>query len=141
MKKEQPEATNVATVCDKDSPDAALMEAYMREHGVTAVRYTLRDLDRLNGDVNEGRIKRVIFVRAEDLLEGIFNDEIRYGRWLTTGTQVELVEPAGTDTAACLAATARAWERHCVKHRRRQVVAGLILGTIAVAAAFIVVRL
>jgi hypothetical protein len=130
----------VAVVYDKRGPDTTGMEAYLKTQAVAAHRYALRDLDGLNCDVCAGRVNRVIFVRVQDFLEGIFNDEIKYARWQAAEVQVDFVESPEPDASAHLAALGRAWEKHCRARRRRQTVAGLILGTIAVAAAYVVVQ-
>jgi hypothetical protein len=82
----------------------------------------------------------VVFVRAADLLEGIFNNEIKYSDWVTAGVPVSFIESADGDIARCMANVGEAWDRHQVARRRRQTVAGIILGIIAIAAAFVVVR-
>ena len=130
----------IAAVCDKRGPDAARMEAYLKCKAITAKWYALRDLADLDRDVREGRVGGVVFVRAADLLEGIFNNEIKYSDWVTASVPVSFFESVDGDTARCMANVGEAWDRHQVARRRRQTVAGIILGIIAIAAAFVVVR-
>jgi hypothetical protein len=156
-------AKSVAAVYDKHGPDAADMDAFLVSNGVTVERYAFRDLDDLDTDVCEGRVGRVIFARAEDLLAGVFNNEIKLGEWMAVGVRLDFLKESeqerteignkkpvpsvkssstkDTGIVPWLACTAAAWERHRVGYRRRQIVAGAILGLIAVAAAFLVVLL
>ena len=87
----------VAAVCDKRGPDAARMEAHLKSEAITAKWYALRDLADLDRDVREGRVGGVVFVRAADLLEGIFNNEIKYSDWVTASVPVSFLDSPDGD--------------------------------------------
>jgi hypothetical protein len=128
----------IAAVCDRKGPDAPRMEAHLQSIGAAARWYALRDLDDLDVDVCAGRLGRVVFMSASDLLEGIWSGEITYSRWLAAGVTAEFVDSPGTDAAACLATVSQTWDAYGRRQKRRHTAAGLILSVIAIAAAFAV---
>lgn len=131
---------SVAAVCDKHSPDAARMDAYLREQGLSARWYALRDLDDVDREVCAGRTQQVVFLNWSDLLQGMWNREVSFDQWLKMQAEVRFVEAPGDTSAACLAAVSEAWSAHKRARRRRQAISGLILSLVAVAAAFAIVQ-
>lgn len=129
----------VAAVCDKHGPDAARMEAHLRATGEPARWYALRDLDDVDREVRAGHTQRVVFIRWQDLLAGLWNGEMSLDAWLSAHATVGFVESSG-DNADCLTAIAQAWSLHKRARRRRQAVSGIILSIIALICAFIVVQ-
>ncbi|MCL2329978.1 MAG: hypothetical protein FWC56_01595 [Phycisphaerae bacterium] len=144
--------TNVkwfAVVCDSRGPDATRMKTYVETQvgdvnatAATTMRwYALRDMDKVNGDVLAGRVDRVVFVRPADLLDGIFNNEIKYSDWISANILVVFLDLPSNNTnnaAPSMADIGKAWDRYQQTRRRRQTIAGVILGAIAIAAAFVV---
>lgn len=131
----------IGVICDRGSPDASRMEAFLGTQGLSGRWYARHDLDDADRDVIAGRLHTVVFLRWQDLLEGIFNGEVSFGRWQDTKVDLRFVEPAGTDDLARLAAVSQAWTAHQRQRRRRRTVSGIILSLIALAAAFITVQM
>lgn len=134
-------ASTIGVICDRGSPDASRMEAFLRAQSLSGHWYARHDLDDADRDVIAGRLHTVVFLRWQDLLEGIFNGEVSFGRWRDIKVDLRFVEPAGTDDLARLAAVSQAWTAHQRQCRRRRTVSGILLSLIALAAAFITVRM
>ena len=127
----------VAVVCEHGGKDRAAMETYLRTHQVTEAHwYARRDLDEVNQAVRSGNVQRVVFPKVSDLLDGLWTCEITFDQWLAAGTRVEFVESPEQNTAAHVKTIFASWEQWRRLHRRRQVVAGIILSIVALAAAF-----
>jgi hypothetical protein len=142
--KEMPQAQDqsppAGVVCDRQGPDAPLVEAYLRAKGLSAQWYALHDLDDADRDVIAGRLGTVVFVRWQNLLEGIWNGEVSFDRWVKSGVDLRFVESPGENGSACLETVSRAWAAQKRARRRRQTVSGIILSIIAIAAAFITIQ-
>ncbi len=68
---------NVAVVCDPRGPDAPAMKTFLEARGLTRTTWHApRDLDDVDQDVRAGRLAHVVFVRPDDLLDGIFHGEV-----------------------------------------------------------------
>ncbi len=130
----------VAAVCDRDGPDAPRMEAYLRNHGLEARWHALRDLDDVDREVCAGRAATVVFVHWQGLLEGIWNGEVSFDRWLELRAELRFVESPGESATDYLASVSRAWSAHKRARRRRQMVSGVVLSLIALISAFLVVQ-
>ena len=127
----------VAVVCEHESQDRAAMETYLRTHQVTEAHwYPRRDLDEVNQAILSGDVQQVIFPKISDLLDGFWTDKIAFDQWLAVGTQVEFVETPEQIIAADLKTIFASWEQWRRLQRRRQIIAGIILSIVALAAAF-----
>ena len=134
----QRQVGDVVAVGDQDGKDAAVMEAFLRAQGATeAPWYLPSDLNDVDRAVCEGRVRRVVFDSLSTLLEGVWNGDIEFSRWLATGTQVDFAEPPGQSTCAHVQAVFESWEQWQRRRRRRQVTAGVILSVVALVAAFV----
>ena len=136
------QSDRVAVVCEHGGDDTAAMEAFLQTRRITEARwYPRRDLDEVDQAVRSGDVQRVVFPKVGDLLESLWNEEIAFDQWLAAGTQVEFVESPEQNTAAHVKTIIASWEQWRRLHHRRQVVAGVILSTAALAAAFALILL
>ena len=126
----------VAVVCHREGDRAAAMEAHLRSENLPdAEWFAPLDVDDVDEAVCAGRVGRVVFTNLSGLLDAIWDEEVQFDRWLSAGAAVSFVDsPEAESTAAVVFESWRKWSR---RHRRRQVVAGIILGAIALATAFL----
>ena len=124
----------IAVVCDRNGDAASAVQAYLQSPNIAdAAWFGPRDLDDLDRAVRDGRVRRVIFPRLADMLEGLWNEEIDAAAWLAAGVQIDLADcPAG----ACPPTLLKSWQRWRTARRGRRAIAGLVLSVIALAAAF-----
>ncbi len=141
MKENAQSSQQIGVVCDRHGPEASRVEAYLDTVGLSGRWYALNDLDDADRDVVRGRLDTVVFVRWQDLLEGIWNGEVSFDRWQERRVDLRFVESPGDDDRARLETVTRAWLRHKRAGRRRQIVSGIILSLVAIAAAFVTVQL
>jgi hypothetical protein len=144
--------TGTAVICERHGADAAAAQAFVDARGHRDVRwFAPRDLNDVEDAIEAGRIACVVFVRFEDFLTALWDEELAFERWLSAGVRVGFVHPpdvapagvvhadnealddADTALAAAVDANWRRWRR---ARRRRTIVAGLILSALALAAAF-----
>jgi len=124
----------VAIVCDRDTAGAPAVEAYLASQGVAdAAWFAPRDLDDVDRAVADGRVRRVVFPRLIDMLEGLWNEEIDAAAWLAAGVQIDLVE---SPSAGCPPTLLESCQRWRTARRARRATAGLVLSVVALAAAF-----
>ena len=132
----------VAAVCQQGSPDAPAMKTYLASHGVDQAQWTapddVHDVDR---DVRAGTIRRVVFLRPDDLLTALWDQAIAAEQWLHAEVRVEFVESPGEHADPFVTATLESWSAWQRRQRRRQVTAGVVLSAAALALAFILVQL
>jgi hypothetical protein len=144
MTQSSPSEQTIAAVCDRNGPDAARMEAFLESVLESQSRparwYALRDLDDVDREACAGRVPEVVFVRWEALLEGIWNGEVTFNRWLQAGARVHFVESPGSSSEACLATVSDAWMMHKRVRQRCQVISGIVLSIIAIASAFLLIQ-
>jgi len=139
---ELPKPQHVAVIGDPRGPDAARVEAYLRERAAPeACWYAPGELADLDAAVRAGQIRRVLLLRLEDLLEALWEREIELDRWLALGVELHCVESPPPPPAACLAAVAQSWQRWRRRQRRRQLIGGLVLSVLALVAAFALIWL
>ena len=112
------------------------MSAFLQAQGLNARWFASRDLDDVDAEASAGRATTVVLICWQQLLDGIWNGEVDYPRWLAAGTQVLFVDSPGDDAAACLATLSQAWDRYRATQRRRSAAAGLVLSIIVILAAF-----
>jgi len=99
--------------------------------------YSAFDLDQVDRAVRDGRVRRVTFDSLDQFLAGLWNGEIDAAAWLAAEVQVGFDEPATVEQSALSRAVLTSWSAASRNNRRRQVIAGLILSAIAIAAAFV----
>ena len=118
------------------------MKTFLEARGLTRTTWHApRDLDDVDQDVRAGRLAHVVFVRPDDLLDGIFHGEVDFDRWRATGTRVEFALAPDSTTDQTIEPAWRSWQQWRRRHRRRQIIGGTILSAVAIAAAFILVWL
>lgn len=108
--------------------------------GSAARHFRPRDLNEVAVAVEAGTIKRVIFARLDDLLEGCWDEVVPLDQWTTAGVQVafaDLPDLDGQLITTRIYPTWAAWNR---TRRRRKWIAGTILSALAIAAAFLLIR-
>jgi len=131
----------VALVRDVRGDEARRIGERLRAEGRSVQWHVLRDVDLVDRDVREGRVREIIVGHCSILLEGIWNGAVSFGEWRRAGVRLEFLESPGEDTATVLATVADAWVRYSQDRRRRQLIAGLLLSLIAALAAFVIVGL
>lgn len=133
----QTQSEHTVVVCEHDSKDTAAMETYLRARQLTEARwYPRRDLDEVDRAIRSGDVQQVVFPKVSDLLDGFWTGEIAFDQWLAAGAKVEFVESPGQNISADIKTIFASWEQWRRPHRRRQIVAGIILSIVALAAAF-----
>jgi hypothetical protein len=125
----------LAVICKKDGPEAVAMRTHLQTTGTTGAEwFASRDADEVDKRVGQGSIRRVVLPDWGVLLRAIWDEDIHYDRWLSTGTEVSFVSPPAPGSAAT--AVFEIWSGWNRSRRRRQTVAGAILSVIALAAGF-----
>ena len=124
--------------------DREAMEAFLRSKGITNPRrFAAKDDDELNDAVRDGRIRHVVFVKLDDLLEAIWIGHVQYHRWIEFGTLVELVEPPpeANDWPQFVQTMAISLANHRRRKRRGQTIAAAVLSLLALAAIWVLLML
>ena len=128
----------VAVVCDERGSSAPTMRAWLDAHDVVAEHwFDPLDLDDLDQAVREGRFQRVVFKDLAALLDGIWDGEITFENWLRAGVRLEFVESPDGASESTINAVFASWQRWNRRHRRRQVVAGVVISAIVLVTAFV----
>lgn len=133
------DATPVTVVVCESQADLAGAGSFSDTLGGPPARSVRpRDLDDLERELEPGRPFRVLFLRIEDLLEALWDGNIRPEQWLEGS--VHLAAREGEEWAASirLQRLLAAWGRWTSRHRRTRIASGLILSLLAIAAAFTV---
>jgi hypothetical protein len=129
---------SVAVVCDARGASAGAVDEFLTAAGlVGARRYASRDLDEVERAVLARQVRRVVFARAADVLDGLWSEEIHPAQWLAADVQVDFVDLPADGGRAWLAATCDSWQQWRRAWRRRQIIGGLALSAVAIAAAFV----
>jgi hypothetical protein len=124
------------------------LERWLAQHGIAEAEWfapgDLHDLDRA---VRRGRIGHVVFPDAADLLAGIWEEEIVFEEWQTTGVRVEFANVQGSVSTATTPTPAsglvqinevvRNWQSWRQRHRRRQAITGAVVSAAVLAISFI----
>lgn len=112
------------------------LEQYLREHNLSdASRFLPKDDDDLDAEVRDGQFDLVLFSDLETLLCATWKGEIRIDCWIETDVRIELATPPATsDWRNLVPIIAVSFERWRKRQRRRQIIASLILSTIALLA-------
>ncbi len=132
-----PGPAELLVVCDPHSPARAAVETYLRADGSAAAAwYAPRDVDDVDRRVRAGGVRVVVFPSAAELFDIVWTDGIALDGWLATGTRIVFADATGDFPTGCLPLIWTSWQRWRRRQRRQQVVAGLILSAVAVAAAF-----
>ncbi len=131
----------VAVVCDPQGAEAGTVSAYLARCGLSEADWYLpRDVDEVDAAVQAGVVRTVVFPSIGAELMHAWDETADVGAWLAHGVAVHCAgEP--TDGAAWLAAVWTNWRAWRVRRRRRQAVAGVMLGTVALAAACVLMLL
>ena len=128
----------VAVVCDKRGRGAPAMQAWLDAHDVAAGSwFDPLDLDDLDQAVREGRFQRVVFTDLAALLDGIWDGEITFDRWLAAGVGLDFVELPDAASESTVKTVFESWQRWNRRHRRRRVVAGVVISVIVLVIAFL----
>lgn len=125
-----------AVVCAKDGPHAAAMSDFLRSHDMTKVEwFAPRDVDEVDQAVCAGRVRQVVFPNMSGLFDAIWDEDIRFDRWLSAGVDVLFVDlPPANATATAVFTSWRTWSQ---RYRRRRTIAGAVLSIIALVAGFV----
>jgi hypothetical protein len=135
---------SIVVACDRDGPAAEQVRALLQARGAELdTWYALRDLDELDQAVRAGLVTNVLFARPEDLLNGVWNEDLALDDWVSHGVHVEFATapPTAGSELTCAAWIAASWHGWNQRRRRRQRVAGVILSAIALVSAFTLVLL
>lgn len=129
----------VALVCRGDpAREPAFVAIRQTPEGAGARLFRTRDLNDVDAAVAAGEIKRVIFARLEDLLEGCWDEVVQVDQWNAAGARVDIVEMQGMNGSRVATLAYQSWREWNAARRRRQVIAGAILSALAIGAAFLV---
>jgi len=130
-----------AVVADPRGVDAAAISAYLTRSGLgDADWYLPRDVDELDAAVQAGVVRTVVFPSIAEALQHGWDETAALATWPERGGVVRFAEEPA-DGGAWLAAVWASWQAWRVRRRRRQAVAGAVLGTIALAAACVLMLL
>ena len=132
----------VVVICDRKSPSAAPVEAYLHDHNLPhATWYAPRDGDDADRVLRTGAAQHVVFATTADLLATVWSEAIALDAWLAAGITVTFAEPTPLASPEALASLAQSWHRWHHRQRRRQIIGGLLLSLAALAAAFAVLTI
>ena len=128
----------VVVVCERTAPAAARVEGWLRDTGLNAdAWYAPRDVDEVDRLVREGGIQAVVFPDAQALLHEVWAGRITLAQWLAGRTQIRFVSAPPFPDEHWLGALADSQTRWRRVHRRRQIIGGVTLSLVALAAAFL----
>jgi len=134
------EPTNPIVVCDSRSPDASIMEAYLISQAYADTLWLQpRDVDEADDAVHQNRTRHVIFPNLGALLDAIWDEDIHFDRWLSAGIVVSFADPPSKEVVPSI--VYQSWQSWNRRHKRRQMIAGLILSAIAVLAGLALILL
>ena len=132
----------MAVVCDRHGNDATAVAAFLQARDAATARwYAPRELDEVDKAVRAGRVRQVVFARLDDVLEGMWDEDISLEHWLAAGVRIELVESPEPAAHTHVQVVFESWQRWRHRHRRRRLVAGVVLSIVAMAAAFVLLYL
>ena len=99
------------------------------------VRFTPYHDDRLDAQVRAGRFARVVFADLDALLAAVWKGHVHLDAWLESDVTIELIDPSISaqslrDTIAQVYAS---FTRFQDQHRRRRVIAAIILSVLVLA--------
>jgi hypothetical protein len=118
--------------------EARALDRYFNSHRPTGVVYFApKDADALDDDLCAGRFQRVVFARLDALLTAIWTGHAHLDQWIAAGVQIELADPPSDANPAWLEFVTTACDsltRWRQKQRRRQIIAAIILSSLALAA-------
>jgi hypothetical protein len=114
------------------------IDAHLADHGLSdATHFLPKDDDDLADALREKRFDCVVFADFDALLSMIWKGDAEMQRWRTLGIRVELATALGGEPEDWQALTRRmsaSLDRWRARHRRRQVIAALVLSMIALLA-------
>ena len=129
---------------ENDSERAALKTCLEANAPTETIHFLPKDDDDLDAELCAGHFDRVIFPSFDALLSAIWEGDARIDRWKTLGVQIQIADSDGTDPQHQLDAIQPIYaslKRWRAKRRRRQIIASLILSTIALIATAILLFL
>jgi hypothetical protein len=117
-----------------DALGLALMQRGLRG----AVVHRVGDLDDLDKSVRAGRTRRVIVERAEDVLAGIWDEQLHLDRWPAGGAEIELLDGSCFSEGGPAGRMARHWMRWNAARRRRNAAMGAAVSVLVLFAVYVV---
>jgi len=131
--------SSVAFVSSGDARGEAAVARLAKELGEQPRLFRARDLNDVQREIERGAIRRVVFARVEDAVEGCWDEQVRLDDWSVAGVTIEIADPPMQDSAALLRIVGH-WGDWNARRRRRQAIGGAVLSVVAIAAAFFVAR-
>lgn len=127
-------------VSDRDPRHDPALQTSIRAAEIAESRLVdPRDLDDVDRIAAAGEVERVVFVRADDLLAGCWDAQIRVDEW-PAEIRIDVLDLPSIDARTFADVVGRSWRRWNQARRRRNAIAGVILSAIAVLAAFALSR-
>lgn len=93
------------------------------------------DLDR---PVREGAFQTVVFEHLGDFAAALWDERLAANDWLAAGVTIHIADTPHPQPGVFARQLIAAWTRWTARRRRQRVVAGVILSTIAIAAASLI---
>ena len=134
-----PQEARVAVLHGPGADDRTAIEAYLAAQQIPhADHYPLRRADRLEQDIQAGRVARVVCRDLDVLLQALWEELVDFQVWHEQGVRVELIDPPasarGADWWPVVLETNASWQRDRQRLNRRRTVAGVILGALVIIA-------
>ena len=117
--------------------DLISLDRYLEHLGLSdAARFLPKDDDDLDTAICAGRFDRVVFSSLDDLLTTIWNGDARIDQWREMGIKVDIAagdaaNGTGFEHICEMYASLEQWR---ARRRRRQIIASVILSTVALLA-------
>ncbi|MFN0138432.1 MAG: hypothetical protein ACKVS9_20195 [Phycisphaerae bacterium] len=132
-------ASSVAFVSSDDPRREPALVSIISQLGGEPRLFRVRDLNDVQREIDSAAIRRVVFARVEDAVEGSWDEQIRLDAWVAAGVTIEIADPPLRDAAA-LVRIMRHWQLWNARRKRRQAIAGAVLSVIAIGAALFLAR-
>ena len=118
------------------------VDGYLAQARTNATRFAAKDDDELNTGACAGRFTHVLYPDLDSLLMAIWKGDADVRQWLEKGVDLHLaVPPAAAEWRGFVVAMCASLERWRIGQRRRQIIAGVILSALALAASTAIVLL
>lgn len=130
-------ALHTAVIGSRDDAHASNICALLDAHGAPATKwYRPYDADDVSAAIRKGTVARVVFPSLEILLDVLWLERANLRDWQAAGVPINVAGPTTENVVDVAIAAQQSWQRWRAAHRRRQVVAGVLLSVVALAAAF-----
>ncbi len=116
----------------------ALGEALMQRGLSWAVVHTAGDVDDLDKAVRTGRTRRVMVERAEDILAGIWDEQLHLDRWPAGGAEIESLDGVSFAADGLLGRVTRHWARWNAARRRHNAAMAAAVSVLVLLAVYVV---